>query len=156
MGGFCSRDTFEQITEERGVSWLWRFYWRLVSAASDSRDSSALSSIPVPGTRLSPARIRSSASGRTPPGDPPSTGRGAEKQEAPRLCLCRGLAEVVASVCLLSFRLGQNEPIFPAQLHDGNRRHRLLRQNIAAFAPSLSIYTTLTGHVCPGYWVLFW
>lgn len=59
-----SRDTFEQIIGERGVSWLSCFHWQLVSAASDSRDSSALSSSPTARTRPSPARIRSATSRR--------------------------------------------------------------------------------------------
>lgn len=48
------------------MSWLSCFYWQLKSAASDSRDSSALSSIPVPRTSLSPARIWNATSRRNP------------------------------------------------------------------------------------------
>lgn len=66
-----TRDTFEQIIRERGVSWLSCFYWQDISAASDSRDSCALSSSPTPRTRLGTARIRSASSRRTPPPESP-------------------------------------------------------------------------------------
>lgn len=79
-----SRDTFEQIIRERGVSWLSCFYWQGTSAASDSRDSSAPSSSPPDAADApQPGRIPSASSGRTPGGvrDRRRSKQGAEKQE---------------------------------------------------------------------------
>lgn len=87
-----SRDTFEQIIGERGVSWLSCFYWQLVSAASDSRDSSALSSSPTARTRLSPARIQSATSRRT------TRERVGGRNKALRSRKCFGTVSALASV----------------------------------------------------------
>lgn len=103
-----TRDTFEQIIRERGVSWLSCFYWQDISAASDSRDSCALSSSPTPRTRLGTARIRSASSRRPPPPREPGGGQNEGPRSRKWNCHCRSLREVSLHVRVLSFRFGEN------------------------------------------------
>lgn len=51
-----SRDSFEQIIEERGVSWLSRFYWQHMSAARHPGLASVQPAFEAPHLEESPER----------------------------------------------------------------------------------------------------
>lgn len=80
-----------------------------MSAASDSRDSSALSSSPIARTRLIPARIRSAISRRNPPRERWRTKQGAEKAGSALELSLRG-PRWGKFVCLRSFFPVMREP----------------------------------------------
>lgn len=134
------------------MSWLSCFYWQGISAASDSRDSPALSSSPTPRTRLSPARIRGDSSRRSPLPERPAEDktRGGQKQEV-ELSL-----QVSLHARALSFRFRENVADMCFMTGTGGSTPPNINLLPGINADALFVSSIFTGHMSHGNRILFW